>query len=207
MTTFTARDVQALRQATGVGMMDAKKALADTEGDFDKAKELLREKGLADVAKRAGRTANQGSIGHYLHTAAGYPTIGVLVELAAETDFVARSDEFLAVANDIAMHISWADPRWVQREDVPAGAIEKERDLIARQAAAEGKPEQVIDKIVEGKIGSFYEDNVLYEQPFVNAQKFEGTVGEMVAQLAAKMGENISVRRFARLAVGEQEED
>ncbi len=207
MTTFTARDVQALRQATGVGMMDAKKALADTEGDFDKAKELLREKGLADVAKRAGRTANQGAIGHYLHTAAGYPTIGVLVELAAETDFVARSDEFLAVANDIAMHISWADPRWVQREDVPAGAIEKERDLIARQAAAEGKPEQVIDKIVEGKIGSFYEDNVLYEQPFVNAQKFEGTVGEMVAQLAAKMGENISVRRFARLAVGEQEED
>lgn len=202
---FTAKDVQALRQATGVGMMDAKRALSEADGDFEKAKEDLREKGLADVAKRAGRDANEGAVGYYLHTPVGYPTIGVLVELASETDFVAKSEDFQQVANDIAMHISWADPRWVRREDVPDDAVAKERDLIARQAAAEGKPEQVIERIVEGKIGSFYEDNVLYEQHFVNTQKFEGTVGELVTQLAAKMGENIAVRRFSRIAVGEQE--
>ncbi len=205
MAVFTAKDVQALRQATGVGMMDAKRALSEADGDFEKAKEDLREKGLADVAKRAGRDANEGAVGYYLHTPVGYPTIGVLVELASETDFVAKSEDFQQVANDIAMHISWADPRWVRREDVPDDAVAKERDLIARQAAAEGKPEQVIERIVEGKIGSFYEDNVLYEQHFVNTQKFEGTVGELVTQLAAKMGENIAVRRFSRIAVGEQE--
>ena len=202
---FTAKDVQDLRKATGVGMMDAKKALTETSGDPEKAAELLREKGLADVAKRAGRDANQGAVGYYLHTPVGYPTIGVIVEFASETDFVAKNEEFQETANDIALHISWADPRWIERDQVPADALEKEREFIARQAAAEGKPENIIDKIVEGKMGSFYEDNVLYEQPFVNTQKFEGTVGEMVRQLAAKMGENIQVRRFARLAVGEQE--
>jgi elongation factor Ts len=202
---FTAKDVQDLRKATGVGMMDAKKALTETGGDSEKAAELLREKGLADVAKRADRDANQGAVGYYLHTPVGYPTIGVLVELASETDFVAKSEDFQEVANDIALHISWSNPRWVTREEVPADAQEKERELIARQAAAEGKPEQVIERIVEGKMGSFFQDNVLYDQVFVNAQKFEGTVGEMVTQLAAKMGENISVRRFARIAVGERE--
>lgn len=202
---FTAKDVQDLRKATGVGMMDAKKALTETGGDAEKAAELLREKGLADVAKRADRDANQGVVGYYLHTPIGYPTIGVLVELASETDFVAKSEEFQQVANDIAMHISWSDPRWIVTDEVPEDAQGKERELIARQAAAEGKPENIIEKIVEGKMGSFYEDNVLYEQQFVNTQKFEGTVGELVTQLAAKMGENIAVRRFARLAVGERE--
>ena len=205
MADFTAKDVQDLRKATGVGMMDAKKALTETGGDSEKAADLLREKGLADVAKRADRDANQGAVGYYLHAPVGYPTIGVLVELASETDFVAKSDEFQEIANDIALHISWSNPRWITRDEVPADAQDRERELIARQAEAEGKPEQVIERIVDGKMGSFYEDNVLYDQVFVNAQKFEGTVGEMVTQLAAKMGENISVRRFSRLAVGERE--
>lgn len=204
MADFSAKDVQALRQATGVGMMDAKKALTETGGDMDAAKDLLREKGLADAKKRAGRDANEGAIGYYLHTPAGYPTIGVLVELASETDFVAKNAEFQEMAQDIAMHIAAAQPRWVRREDVPADAVEKERELIARQAAGEGKPPEIIDKIVDGKISSFYKDHVLYEQEFVNAEKFQGTVEEMVQGLAATMGENISVRRFERVAVGER---
>jgi len=202
---FTAKDVQALRQSTGVGMMDAKKALAETGGNMEAAKDLLREQGLADAKKRAGRDANQGAVGYYLHTPAGYPTIGVLVELASETDFVAKNDSFQEMAQDIAMHIAAAQPRWVTRDDVPEDAVAAERDMIARQAAAEGKPEQIIDRIVEGKISSFYDDNVLYDQTFINAEKFEGTIEAMVKGLAATMGENIAVRRFARVAVGEQE--
>lgn len=205
MADFTAKDVQALRQATGVGMMDAKKALSATGGDMDAAKDLLREQGLADAKKRAGRDANQGAIGYYLHTPAGYPTIGVLVELASETDFVAKNEDFQQMAQDIAMHVAASQPRWVTRDDVPADALEKERELIARQAAAEGKPAEIIDRIVEGKISSFYQDYVLYDQTFINAERFDGTVEAMVQGLAATMGENISVRRFARVAVGEQE--
>lgn len=205
MADFTAKDVQDLRKETGVGMMDAKKALAEVDGDMEKARDLLRERGLADVAKRADRDANQGVVGYYLHTPTGYPTIAVLVELASETDFVAKSDEFQETANDIAMHVSWSQPRWVDRDEVPDDAIDEERKWIARQAAAEGKPEDIIEKIVDGKIKTFYQDNVLNEQVFVNTAKFDGTVGEMVTKLAAKMGENISVRRFSRIAVGEQE--
>ncbi len=206
MTDFTAQDVQKLRKDTNVGMMDAKKALAETGGDYQKAKDYLREKGLADAKKRADRDANQGTIGVYVHHQFDRPVMGVIVELASETDFVAKSPEFQDVADDVAMHIAAAAPRWVSKEHVPPDAVEKERDLIARQAANEGKPDAIIPKIVEGKVNSFYEDFVLSDQKFVNAEKFDGTVGELVARLAAKMGENIGVKRFARIAVGEQED-
>jgi len=205
MPQFTAKDVQTLRRATGVGMMDAKQALVECDGDMDKAKDLLREKGLADVKKRAGRDANQGTVGHYLHQPGGYPTVGVMVELASETDFVAKSEPFQAMAHDLAMHIAAACPRWVRVEDVPADALEKEKEMIARESTAAGKPEHIIDKIVEGKIRSFYKDYVLYEQDFVKTDQYEGAVGDMVNELAASMNENISVRRFHRIAVGERE--
>jgi len=199
---FSAKDVQKLRQDAGVGMMDAKQALTDADGDIDKAFELLRERGQAKMAKRTDREANEGVVGQYTHYQSDRPVLGVLVELVCETDFVAKSDEFVTTANDIAMHISWAKPNWITRDQVDTGELEQEKDMIARQAATEGKPAEVIDRIVEGKIESWYADNVLYEQKFVNPEKFDGTVGDMVGALAAKMGENISVRRIARLAVG-----
>ena len=202
---ITAKDVQALRQATGVGMMDAKKALTECDGDMEKAKELLREKGLADAKKRAGRDANNGTVGVYTHALAGYPTMGVLVELASETDFVAKNAEFQALAKGLAMHVAASQPRWVTIEDVPEDVVAKERELIAREAVASGKPEAVVDKIVDGKINSFYKDNVLYEQEYIRSEEYEGKVGDMVTAMAATMGENISVRRFSRIAVGEQE--
>ena len=204
MAGFAAKDVQELRHATGVGMMDAKTALVETGGDFEKAKEYLREKGLSDAKKRAGREANEGVIGLYIHKQFERPVIGVLVELASETDFVAKSEQFQAMANDVAMHVAAAQPRWVRREDVPEEALQHERDMITRQALNEGKPENISPRIVEGRIGSFYKDYVLEEQPFVKTDQFEGTVGDMVSGLAATMGENISIRRFARLAVGEE---
>lgn len=199
---ITVKDIQKLRQDAGVGMMDAKKALTDAAGDFEQAFELLRERGQAKMAKRADREAKEGAIGSYIHFQNDRPVLGVLIELVCETDFVAKSAEFNQAADDIAMHVSWADPRWVTREQVDPDEEAKERELIARQATAEGKPSDVVERIVEGKIGSWYADNVLYDQKFVNAEKFEGTVGDMVAALASKMGENISVRRVARVAVG-----
>ncbi len=203
MADITVKDIQKLRQDAGVGMMDAKKALTDADGDFDKAYELLRERGQAQMAKRADREATQGTIGSYIHVQNDRPVMGVLVELACETDFVAKSDEFKQVADDIAMHVSWGRPEWVTRDEVDPDVVAKERDLIARQAVAEGKPEGVIERIIDGKIESFYAENVLYDQKFVNAEKFDGTVGDMVGQIASKMCENISVRRVARVAVGE----
>jgi len=204
MADFTAKDVQELRRATGVGMMDAKGALVEAGGDFEKAKEYLREKGLSDAKKRAGREANDGVIGLYVHRQLDRPVIGVLVELASETDFVAKSEKFQAMANDVAMHVAAAQPRWVRREDVPEDALEYEREMITRQAHNEGKPENIIPRIVDGRIGSFYRDTVLEEQQFIKSDQFDGTVGDMVAGLAATMGENIRIRRFARLAVGEE---
>jgi len=200
---FTAKDVQALRQATGAGMMDAKKALTETGGDMDKAKDWLREQGLAAAAKRSDREQGEGAVGVYMHTQAGRPVIGVLIGLASETDFVAKSEEFLTVANDIALHAAAARPSWVRREDVPEDVLAKERELIAAQARNEGKSDEIVDKIVEGRIGSFYRDNVLLDQVFVRTERFEGTVGEMVQQLAVKMGENISVAAMARVEIGE----
>lgn len=202
MTDITAKDIQALRQATGTGMMDAKKALTEAGGDMERAAEILREKGIAAAAKRTDRAQSEGTIGSYLHHQAGRPVIGVLVELASETDFVAKGDEFQGVANDIAMHIAAAAPQWVARDDVPEADLDKEKDLIAAQARNEGKPDHIVDKIVEGRLNSFFKDNVLLDQAFVRTEAFEGTVGEMVQQLAVKMGENISVKRFSRIQVG-----
>ena len=205
MRDFTAKDVQKLRRATGVGMMDAKKALVECGGDMDTAKGWLREKGLADVKKRAGRDANQGTVGYYVHQPSGYPTVGVLVELASETDFVAKSDQFQKMARDLAMHVAAAQPRWVRVEEVPEEVVGKEKDLIAREARASGKPERVVEMIVTGKLRSYFKDHVLYEQDFIRTDQYEGKVGDMVTELAAAMGENIGVRRFSRIAVGERE--
>lgn len=205
MPQFTAKDVQALRKATGVGMMDAKRALVDCDGDMASAKDLLREKGLADAKKRAGRDANEGTVGFYVHQPSGYPTVGVIVELASETDFVAKSDRFQKMARDVAMHIAAAQPRWVRTDDVPGELVDREKEMIAREAIASGKPERIVERIVEGRIKSFYKDNVLYEQEYIRTDQYAGKVGDMVTELAASMGENIGVRRFARLAVGEQD--
>jgi elongation factor Ts len=203
MADFTAKDVQKLRQQAGVGMMDAKSALADASGDLEKAFELLRERGQAKMAKRTDREASEGTIGSYMHIQNERPVMGVMVQLACETDFVAKSDDFRQVADDIALHISWGNPAWVTRDQVEPEALTKERDLIGRQLAAEGKPDEVLSRIVDGKVEAWYGENVLYDQKFVNPELYDGTVGDMVADLAAKMGENISVRQFARLAIGE----
>jgi elongation factor Ts len=202
MSEITARDIQKLRQDAGVGMMDAKKALTDADGDIDKAFELLRERGQAKMAKRSEREAAEGAIGSYIHVQNDRPVLGVLVELSCETDFVAKSEEFRQTADDIAMHVSWASPEWVTRDQVDEEALAKEKGLIARQAEGEGKPDDVVARIVEGKIESWYAENVLYDQKFVNPERFEGSVGDMVGALATKMGENISVRKVARVAVG-----
>ncbi len=202
MPEITARQIQQLRVDAGVGMMDAKKALTDSEGDMEKAFELLRERGQAKMARRADREASEGAVGSYIHIQNDRPVLGVLVALASETDFVAKSAEFKEAADDIAMHVSWSDPGWVAREDVPEEVVARERELIAKQAELEGKPADVIDRIVDGKIESWYSDNVLTDQKFVNTEKFDGTVGDMIAALAAKMGENISIREFARVKVG-----
>ncbi len=203
MAEFTAQDVQGLRKSSGAGIMDAKRALTEANGDMERAAELLREKGIAAAAKRTDRAQTQGAIGSYMHYQVERPVIGVLVELAAETDFVAKSDEFQQVANDVAMHIAAAQPTWVRREDVPEATVAKEKELIAAQARNEGKPDPIVEKIVDGRINSFYADNVLYDQTFVRAERFEGTVEQLVQQLAVTMGENISVARFSRLQVGE----
>lgn len=203
MTEITAQDVAALRKRSGAGIMDAKAALVETAGDVEAAERILMEKGLASARKRSDRATDQGTIGSYLHYQADRPVIGVLVELVCETDFVAKSAGFQEAAADIAMHIAWAQPRWLTRDQVPADAIDEESQLIAAQARNEGKPEDVIERIVEGKIGSFFGDFVLYDQTFANAEKYEGTVGSMIDALAVQMGENVAVRGFSRLAVGE----
>jgi elongation factor Ts len=203
MSDFTAKDVQTLRQATGAGMMDAKKALTETGGDMDKAADYLRETGVASAAKRTGRDQSEGVVGVYMHNQAGRPVIGVLIGLASETDFVAKNEEFIDAANDIAMHAAASSPQWLSRDEVPDVEVAKEKEIIAAQARNEGKPDAIVDKIVAGRIDSFYKDNVLLDQVFVRSDKFEGTVGDMVKQLAAKMGENISISSMARVAVGE----
>ncbi len=203
MSEISAQDVAALRKATGAGMMDAKRALQEADGEAERAADILREKGLAAARKRSDRDANEGTIGHYLHVQADRPVIGVLVELVSETDFVAKSAAFQEAARDIAMHVAAYRPQWVTRDEVPTDAVEKEKELIAGQARNEGKPREIVDKMIEGRINSFYEDTVLYDQTFVNPEKFDGTVGEMVQQLVSRMGENIGVRRFVRLGIGE----
>ena len=204
MAEIAAADVAKLRKLTGAGMMDAKAALVEAGGDFDKAIEILKIKGLADAKKKGERPTDTGTIGHYMHNQSDRPVLGCLIELRCETDFVAKSDDFKTVAKDLAMHLAHAKPEYVRKEDVPTEALDEARKLFADQAAEAGKSAEVIDKIVEGKLGSFYKDTVLYEQPFVNPDKHDGTVGELLEQLTARLGENISVGKIARIAVGEE---
>nr|WP_312058490.1 translation elongation factor Ts [Fervidobacterium pennivorans] len=195
---ISAQMVKELRERTGAGMMDCKAALAEANGDMEKAIEILRKKGLAKAAKKAGRETKEGLIISYVHHNG---KIGVLLELNCETDFVARTDEFKELGNKIAMHIAAMAPRWVKREDVPADVIEKEKEIYREQLKDSGKPAQVIEKIIEGKLESYYQDNCLLEQKYALDQTI--TIKDMIQQAIAKIGENIQVSRFVRMQVGE----
>ena len=198
MATITADQVKQLRDKTGAGMMECKAALAEANGNLEEATTLLRKRGLAQAAKRAGRATAQGLIGSYIHMGG---KIGVLVEVNCETDFVARTEAFQSLVKEVAMHIAAADPKWVRREDVPQQAIEKERGIYRAQMEGSGKPAQVLDKIVDGKLNSFYAQFVLLEQPSIRDPNV--TVGQLVAETTAKTGENITIGRFTRFRVGE----
>ena len=200
--TISASDVKKLRDMTGAGMMDAKEALKETKGDFDSAVKYLREKGLADSKKRSDREANQGTIGEYIHFQQDRAVAGVLVELACETDFVAKSPEFKEIAKQIAMHVAAMKPEYLNIEEVPDEKINEEKEIILKQSENEGKPKEVMEKIVEGKILSFYSDNVLNEQIFVNPEIYEGKVGVMIEEMSGKLGERIYVKKFSHLEVG-----
>ena len=195
---ITAAMVKKLRDATGAGMMECKAALTGAGGNLDEATTILRKRGLATATKKAGRSTNEGMIGHYIHMGG---KIGVLVEVNCESDFVARTDDFQNLAREIAMHIAAASPQYVRREDVPAEIIERERAIYRSQMEGQNKPAAVIDKIIEGKLGGFYEQVCLLDQPSVRDPKL--TVGQLVQQAVAKMGENIAVPRFARFKLGE----
>ena len=199
---ISASDVKKLRDMTGAGMMDAKEALKETNGDFDDAVKYLREKGLADSKKRSDREANQGTIGEYIHFQQDRAVAGVLVELACETDFVAKSPEFKDIAKQIAMHVAAMRPGYLNIEDVPEDKINEEKEIILKQSENEGKPKDVMEKIVEGKISSFYSDTVLNEQIFVNPEIYEGKVGVMIEEMSGKLGERIYIKKFSHLEVG-----
>jgi elongation factor Ts len=200
MSDITAGQVKGLRELTGVGMMDCKKALQETGGDVEKAVELLRQKGLASVAKRAARAANQGLVDSYIHF---NNTVGVLVEVNCETDFVANTDEFRRLTKDVALHIaSPASPRWLSREHVPADVLDYHRSLYEAQAKESGKSEHVVPRIVEGKLEAFHKDNVLLEQPFVRDDS--KTIQQLLDEVSAKVGEKVAVRRFVRYKLGEE---
>src|SRR4051812_42477055 len=197
---ITAAMVKQLRDKTGAGMMECKAALAEANGNIDDAITLLRKRGLAQAAKRAGRTTAQGMIGSYIHMGG---KIGVLVEVNCESDFVARTEDFQNLVKEIGMHIAAADPKWVRREDVPAEAVDKEKSIYRAQMENTGKPANVLDKIVEGKLGSFYSQFVLLDQPSIRDNNV--TIGQLITQATAKTGENIQINRFVRFRVGEAE--
>jgi len=196
--TVTAQMVKELRERTGAPMMDCKKVLVETGGDMDQSIELLRTKGLAAAAKKAGRVTAEGVVGSYIHAGG---KIGVLVEVNCETDFVARTDDFQDLVKDVAMHIAAADPSYVGRDEVTGGDLEMEKKIYRQQALDEGKPEKIVERIVEGRVEKFYGQTVLLEQPFVKDP--DKTVAQMIAEKVAKIGENIQVRRFARFVLGE----
>jgi elongation factor Ts len=198
MADITAAMVKQLRDATGAGMMECKKALAEANGDIEAATTILRKAGLAQATKKAGRSTNEGVIGHYIHMGG---RIGVLVEVNCESDFVARTEDFQTLVKEIAMHIAAASPQYVRREDVPTDILDRERDVYRGQMEGQNKPAAVIDKIVEGKLNSFYEQVCLMEQPSVRDPKV--TIGQMVQAAIAKLGENIAIPRFVRFKVGE----
>ncbi|NQS74909.1 MAG: translation elongation factor Ts [Peptococcaceae bacterium] len=195
---ISASQVKELRGRTGAGMMDCKRALAETGGDLEKAVTYLREKGLAAAAKRAGRVAAEGLIESYIH---GVGKIGVLVEVNCETDFVAKTDEFKALARDIAMQIAATKPEFVSREEVPGETLDKEKEILRAQALNEGKPEKIVEKMVTGRIEKYYKEICLLEQPFIKDTDI--TVQQLMTEKIAKIGENISIRRFTRYELGE----
>jgi elongation factor Ts len=190
--------VKELRERTNAGFADCRAALVETGGDIEKAISVLRKKGQAAAAKKAQREASEGLVGSYIHAGG---KIGVLVEINCESDFVARTEAFQRLCHDIAMHVAALDPRYVRREDVTSEMLEKERDIYRAQGLATGKPDNVVDKIVNGKMEKFYEENCLYEQHYIKDESL--TIGEMISQAIAKLGENISIRRFVRFKVGE----
>ena len=198
MANISAKDVAELRKRTGAGMMECKKALTENAGDFDKATEWLRARGIAKSEKRADRVASEGVIEAYIHHNG---KVAVLVELDCETDFVARTDDFRRLAKDVAMHVAFANPLAVSAEDLPAEVIERERRIYTEQVAQEGKPEAVRAKIVEGKLRKFYAESVLLEQPWVKDDK--QTIGDLVKAVSGKLGEKVVLRRFVRLQLGE----
>jgi elongation factor Ts len=195
---FTAKDVQELRQRTGAGMMECKKALQDTDGDIEKAIENLRKKGIAKAEKRVGKETSEGIIGSYVHHNG---KIAVLVELNCETDFVARTDDFKELGRLVAEHVAAAAPLGVDKDSVPSATVEKERAIFTEQVRASGKPENLIEKIVEGKVEAYYKDVALLHQAWVREPK--KTVGDLVKETSARVGENIQVRRFVRYQLGE----
>jgi len=195
---ISASAVKELREKTGAGMMDCKKALTESGGDAAKAEEYLRKKGLASAAKKAGRVASEGAVGSYIHMGG---KIGVLVEVNCETDFVARNEAFQALVKDVAMQIAASAPQWVRREEVPAEVVAKEMEIARDQAREQKKPEAIVEKIAQGKVEKFYKEACLLEQPFVKDDKL--SVQDMVTQAVARIGENIQVRRFARFVLGE----
>ncbi|MCR2805043.1 translation elongation factor Ts [Paenibacillus soyae] len=194
----SASAVKELRERTGAGMLDCKKALDETGGDVEKAIALLREKGLAAAANKAGRIATEGVVESYIHAGG---RIGVLVEVNCETDFVAKTDQFREFARDIAMQIAAANPKFVRREEVPADEIEKEKEILKNQALNEGKPEKIVEKMVEGRISKYYEEYCLLEQSFIKDP--DKTISELLNEKISKIGENISIRRFVRYELGE----
>ncbi|MBC7246570.1 MAG: translation elongation factor Ts [Actinobacteria bacterium] len=195
---INAAQVKTLRESTGAGIMDCKKALQEAQGDMDKALRILREKGLAGAKKKAGRAVADGVVDAYIHL---NNRIGVLLEVNCETDFVARNETFRAMVHDIAMHIAAAGPLFVSAEDIPPEVLEQEREIYRARALQEGKPEKVVDKIVEGRLKKYYEEVCLLDQPFVKDPEI--TVGELVQRTIAALGENIVVRRFVRYQLGE----
>jgi len=198
MATITADQVKKLRDQTGAAMMECKAALTEAKGDLESATTILRKRGLASAAKKAGRTTSQGVVGSYIHLGG---KVGVLVEINCESDFVARTDQFQTLVKEVAMHIAAADPKYVRREDVPAEVLEKEKSIYRAQAETSGKSASVIEKIIEGKLGSFYSAVVLLEQKSIRDEAV--TIQQLVAEASAKLGENIAISRFARFRVGD----
>jgi elongation factor Ts len=195
---ISAAQVKELREKTGAPMMDCKKALVDAKGDHEQAIILLRKRGASIAERKAGRMTSEGAVASYIHAGG---KIGVLLEVNCESDFVARTDDFKELVHDIAMHIAASDPKFVRKEDVTPEAFEREKDIYRAQAAATGKPPQVVEKIVEGKMSKFYEEVCLMEQPFIRDQTV--SIGQLIATKIGKLGENIAVRRFARFKVGD----
>jgi elongation factor Ts len=196
---ITSEEVKKLRDKTGVGMMDCKKALEACGGDFDKAVEYLRKKGIEVANKRSGRQASQGMVSSYIHLGG---KVGVLVEVNCESDFVAKSEHFTTFVKDVSMHIAASSPDWVSREEVPQDVLDKEKEILKEQALKSGKPEKVVEKIIEGRIGKFYSEHCLLDQPFV--KDTDKTIKQLLDELMAKTGEKCLVRRFTRYQLGEE---